>query len=591
MNPKSLALALIASLVGLLLPGAVLPAQATFDPSDTLELTVSTSPGSDRFVLPFSAVDGFDVSVDWGDNTASNSSTVNPDHTYATPGTYTIRVTNNGANLLRFGNLTDTLDFTSYSYVSYNQILTAVSQFPTWINSYEEAFSGASSLTSVPASLPAGVVTTTNMFYGASVFNADISGWDTSSVSNMSSMFSRARNFNSDISRWDTSAVTDMSSMFSFASAFNADISGWDTGAVATMESMFEIASSFSSDISSWDTSKVTNFGNMFRSASSFNVNLDAWDTSTVTHMYQMFSGVSAMKYCLPSWKLATRTGTNLTGMFSAEYSNAGCVEAIFDSEGGSTIASYSYKAIYALPAPTSDPTKSDANFLGWASQSGGISISFPVLATIVDPTIDPSASSIVRFYAIWEIALAPAVESPTEQIAIPVAYSGPILEEFSSRSVLPGASVEIRGQRLESINQVSINGLSLEILSSSNTLLLVLIPLGVESGLQSLVLISAFGKLTVMDALTILREELEQAPEAASAKLNAGPMNGSVAVYVKGHAGKMLSWKIAGKWSKLLVTSDYQVFLRKTKDVGRIVQVALYINGEKLLAKAITTR
>jgi hypothetical protein len=306
--------------------------------------------------------------------------------------------------------------------------------------------------------------------------------------------------------------------------------------------------------------------------------------------MYRMFAGASAMGYCLPSWNLASRSDITQE-MFSTEYSNSGCVEAIFNSEGGSTIASYSHKAIYALPAPTSDPTKSDANFLGWATQSGGISISFPVLATIVDPTIDPSASSIVRFYAIWEIALAPAVESPTEQIAIPVAYSGPILEEFSSRSVLPGASVEIRGQRLGSVNQVSINGLSLEILSSSNTLLLVLIPLGVESGLQSLVLISAFGKLTVMDALTILREELEQAPEAVSAKLNAGPMNGSVAVYVKGHAGKMLSWKIAGKWSKLLVTSDYQVFLRKTKDVGRIVQVALYINGEKQLAKAITTR
>jgi surface protein len=588
MNPKSLALALIASLVGLLLPGAVLPAQAAFPASDTLELTVDTTLGSNRFILPFSRVGGFDVSVDWGDGTSS-SSTVSPDHTYADSGTYSISVTNNGANSLRFGDESATFDFDTGR--PYNRILIAVTTFPTWINSYEEAFSGASNLTSVPAGLPAGVLSTKNMFRDATEFNADISGWDMSALKDISGMFFSATKFNSDISRWDTSAVTDMSGMFYLATNFNSDISGWDTSAVTNMFAMFGDASSFNSDISRWDTSKVTGFDYMFYNAGSFNANLDAWDTSVVTDMYEMFSGVSVMGYCLPSWNLATRTGTNLTGMFSTEYKNSGCVEAIFESEGGSTIASYSYKAIYALPAPTSDPTKSDANFLGWGTQSGGISNSFPVLATIVDPTIDPSASSIVRFYAIWESTLAPAVESPTEQTAIPVAYSGPILEEFSSRSVLPGASVEIRGQRLESINQVSINGLSLEILSSSNTLLLVLIPLGVESGLQSLVLISAFGKLTVMDALTILREELEQAPEAVSAKLNAGPMNGSVAVYVKGHAGKMLSWKIAGKWSKLLVTSDYQVFLRKTKDVGRIVQVALYINGEKQLAKAITTR
>jgi hypothetical protein len=153
MNPKSLALALIASLVGLLLPGAVLPAQAAFPASDTLELTVDTRLGSNRFILPFSAVDGFEVSVDWGDGTSSNSSEVNPDHTYATPGTYSISVTNNGPNLLRFGDSN-----CSVAGGSCNQILTAVSKFPTWINSYEQAFSGASNLTSVPASLPAGVV-------------------------------------------------------------------------------------------------------------------------------------------------------------------------------------------------------------------------------------------------------------------------------------------------------------------------------------------------------------------------------------------------------------------------------------------------
>ena len=70
------------------------------------------------------------------------------------------------------------------------------------------------------------------MFWGATAFNADISGWDTSSVADMSHMFYEATLFNADISGWDTSSVTNMTSMFHGATAFNADISGWDTSSV-----------------------------------------------------------------------------------------------------------------------------------------------------------------------------------------------------------------------------------------------------------------------------------------------------------------------------------------------------------------------
>lgn len=79
----------------------------------------------------------------------------------------------------------------------------------------------------------------------------------------------------------------------------------------------------------------------------------------------------------------------------------------------------------------------------------------------------------------------------------------------------------------------------------------------------------------------------------AADQKLNAGTFNGYVAVYAKGYKGSTLSWKIAGKWFKTTITSDYVVFQRKTVDVGVTVNVELYIDGVKPAAfsKTVTTK
>merc|ERR1712113_378730 len=79
-----------------------------------------------------------------------------------------------------------------------------------------------------------------SMFLSATSFNADLSEWDVSSVTEMGAMFAQATSFNVDISKWDVSSVTSMSRMFEEASSFTRTLCGeWFTSK-ANKEGMFE---------------------------------------------------------------------------------------------------------------------------------------------------------------------------------------------------------------------------------------------------------------------------------------------------------------------------------------------------------------
>jgi len=49
-----------------------------------------------------------------------------------------------------------------------------------------------------------------------------------------------------------------MNQLFKGATIFNGDISSWDTSQVTDMEKMFNGNTGFTGDLSSWDISKVT---------------------------------------------------------------------------------------------------------------------------------------------------------------------------------------------------------------------------------------------------------------------------------------------------------------------------------------------
>jgi len=115
------------------------------------------------------------------------------------------------------------------------------------------------------------------LFWGHTDFNGDISSWDTSSVVNMEFTLADTQVFNQNIGFWDVSSVTNMKALFAGASLFNQDISSWDTSSVVNMEGLFAVASVFNQDINSWDVGNVTNMTNMFTMASLFNQDIEIW--------------------------------------------------------------------------------------------------------------------------------------------------------------------------------------------------------------------------------------------------------------------------------------------------------------------------
>ncbi len=281
--------------------------------TDDFVITVKTdNPGtssSTQFTIPTYSGEGYNYNVDCDSNGTNEAMAQTGDYTcnYASAGTYTIRIEDNtGVNT----------GFTRIQFVhdSDRQKLLSIDQWGTssW-TSMNYAFYRCNNLAGNAVDIPNLSIVTdmSGMFFGASAFNQDISGWNTSSVTNMNSMFYEASSFDQDISGWNTSNVTDMSGMFAGASAFNQNIGGWDTSNVTSMSGMFENASAFDQDISGWNTSNVTDMSGMFAGASAFNQNIGGWDTSNVTSMSGMFENASAFNQNISGWNISSVTSTS----------------------------------------------------------------------------------------------------------------------------------------------------------------------------------------------------------------------------------------------------------------------------------------
>jgi len=258
--------------------------------------TWETTTVNEVITLPNSgAAAGYDFTVDWGDRTPIETNVMTPgkQHVFATPGVYTVSISG----------LFEEFDFTGIPTSPNANNLRSIIQWGNLAVS-KLSFNGASRLQIIAADVPnlANVTSFDNLFNGASIINADLSGWNTSTITSMEATFRNATSFNGNISTWDTSEVTNMIDMFSGATSFNSNIGGWNTSKVMDMSTMFFNATLFNQNIGSWVTNEVTNMTGMFNTATSFNQNIGGWNTGKVTNMSLMFRGAINFNSDIGRW-------------------------------------------------------------------------------------------------------------------------------------------------------------------------------------------------------------------------------------------------------------------------------------------------
>ena len=267
---------------------------------------------NDQFSL--GVIDSDTLIIDWGDDSDFEELAIGTaTHTYAASGVYNIKLTGTGSiRIDDVGDMDKLVDWTHWGDV-------------VWLN-LDEMFRGAE-CTFTYTDIPDLTLTTSmSRFAMSSTFNKDISGWDFSSVSNMSNMFS-----NSDFNNGGQSLymslpqVINMEGMFSGCVSFNQPIdinapinpnflallhscitfnSSIDitTNNGEDFQSMFEGCTAFNQSVGSLDTSSATDMQWMFADCDNFNKSLSHFQTGNVYSMGYMFYNAGAFNQNLTGW-------------------------------------------------------------------------------------------------------------------------------------------------------------------------------------------------------------------------------------------------------------------------------------------------
>ena len=179
------------------------------------------------------------------------------------------------------------------------------------------------------------VIYMNNMFYNCtSLTKLNLNSFDTSKVVYMNNMFYNCTSLlKLDLNSFTTSKVTTMLGMFNSCKKLSyIDLSGFNTSKVTNMQSMFYNCEKLENiDLSNFDSSNVTNMSYMFDRCSNLtSLDISTFDTSKVTNMNAMFAYCNMLETIYVSNKWNTSNVTSFNNMFLNCTSLTGAVP--FDS-------------------------------------------------------------------------------------------------------------------------------------------------------------------------------------------------------------------------------------------------------------------
>lgn len=165
----------------------------------------------------------------------------------------------------------------------------------------------------------ANVININYLYYNNKSENIDISGLNTSNVTQVYNLFGGCSNLTSlDLSSLNTSKINDLSSLFQNCSKLTSlDLSNFDTSIVNMNKTFYGCSNLTNLNINHFDTSKLTDLMYTFYGCSSLtSLDLSSWNTSNVQSMYGTFA------YCNKLQRLDIRNFdftkvTSYSNMFS----------------------------------------------------------------------------------------------------------------------------------------------------------------------------------------------------------------------------------------------------------------------------------
>jgi len=306
---------------------------------DTTQAGGGSEPTNDTIILPLVSDGNYDFYVDWGDGNRDNITTYNQSevtHQYSNTGIYEVRIIG-GITGWQFNNAGD------------DDKIIEISQWGPlkFVSNDNNLFYGCSNLElTATDSLTLGASNGQYMF--GFCFNlgseGDMNSWDTSSVTNMANMFYLALDFNQDIGSWDVGNVENFAFMFGAVQGTNAfnnggspSISGWDTSSVTNMSNMFRSCTGFNQPIGYWNISNVTSISSMLFNCYSFNQPIGQWNTSSLTNISSALYGTAVFDQDLSNWVV-----TGVTNAINFMYDASGLSTTNYDR----TLSGWSSQAV-----------------------------------------------------------------------------------------------------------------------------------------------------------------------------------------------------------------------------------------------------